>query len=219
MIHFQKASNPVIEAELAHQKTLASGTYNLNAVITQLDLDFRRKCYICENRVTSIRIEHFRPQHLGIDEKFDWFNIFNACEHCNAIKSDNYQQLLDCTSECPDQHIKFDVDPISPLGQKIKLTQLATSGIHRDTIDLLNSVYRGTNKRKKIQAEVIVDDLLDELNHFEDLVRDYLLEPNNNDLKDIEYEVSNASKFTSFKRWLIRSNNDYNAIVSPLFVN
>ena len=51
MIYFSKASNSNIEEQLAHQKTLSSGTYNLDSVIAQLDLDFRRKCYICEDRV------------------------------------------------------------------------------------------------------------------------------------------------------------------------
>jgi 5-methylcytosine-specific restriction endonuclease McrA len=219
MIYFNKVSNSTIEDELSHQKGLASGTYNLDSVITQLALDFRRKCYLCESKVTSIRIEHFRPQCLGIDEKFDWFNIFNSCEHCNAIKSDNYKALLDCTNNFPDQHIKFEVEALGPIGQQVKLTQLPESDIHIDTINLLNAVYQGTNKRKEIQAEVIVEDLLNELNQFEDLVRDYLEERDADDLEDIKYEVNNASKFTSFKRWLVKNNRDYHEEISQFFNN
>ncbi|WP_022941443.1 hypothetical protein [Psychromonas hadalis] len=219
MIHFSKASNQNVEDELAHQKTLSSGTYNLDSVIGQLDLDFRRKCYICEDKVKSIRIEHFRPQCLGINEKFDWFNIFNACEHCNAIKSDDFKQLMDCTKDFPEQHISYEIEPLNPLGKQIILTQLEGSNLHVDTINLLNSVYKGTNKRKKIQAEVIVEDILNELNYFEDLVKDYLLEPDADDLDDIKYEVNNASKFTAFKRWLIKNNTEYSGVITPLFIN
>ncbi len=219
MIYFSKASNAEIEEKLAHQKALPNGTYNLDSIIAQLDLDFRRKCYICEDRVKSIRIEHFRPQSLGVNEKFDWFNIFNACEHCNAIKSDNYQQLIDCTKDFPDRYIKFEIEPLNPLGEQVLLTQLPGSRIHTDTVKLLNAIYQGTNLRKRIQAEAIVEDLLEELNYFEDLVRGYLQELDEDDLEEIKYEVNNASKFTAFKRWLIKNNIEYNTAIAPLFLN
>lgn len=227
MIHFPKTAHPEIEAELTHQKALKSGTYNLDSVIEQLDLDFRRKCYICEDKVKSIRIEHFRPQCIGLTQKFDWLNIFNACDHCNAIKSDHFRQLIDCTNDYPDHHIIFEVEPLNPIGEQVVLTQLPTSNIHNDTIDLLNAVYRGTevlahletNKRKQIESESIVEDLLEELNDFEDLVQDYLTEYDNDDLEDIKFEVNNSSKFTAFKRWLVRNNPNYNAQISQYFVN
>ncbi|PMH19199.1 hypothetical protein [Vibrio splendidus] len=218
MIHFSKTQAKDIEEQLAHQKKLSSGTYNLDTVINQLDLDFRRKCYICEDKVKSIRIEHFRPQCLGIDEKFNWYNIFNACEHCNAIKSDYFRNLIDCTKEYPDQHIRFEVVPLNPIGQQVVLTKTSISTIHNDTIDLLNAVYRGTedlahletNKRKQIESESIVEDLLEELNDLDDLIKDYLAERDPDDLLEITDEVNNSSKFTAFKRWFVKNNSDYN---------
>lgn len=98
------------------------------------------------------------------------------------------------------------------------LSQLLTSPINQDTIALLRAVYAGTNNRKRIESEVIVEDLLEELNDFEDLIQDYLAEQDEDDLEEIKFEINNASKFTAFKRWLVRSNNDYAVQFSQYFI-
>lgn len=223
MIYFEKPTNEIVESKLAHQKTLASGSYNFDELIVQLDLDFSRKCYICEGKVKAIRIEHFRPQFLGINEKFDWFNIYNACEHCNAIKSDDYLNLMDCTREYPDQHIRFEVTPLNPIGKQVTLSLVAGStqpqAVLDDTLSLLNSIYSGSNKRKQIESEVIVEELLEELNDFGDLLDDYLAEPDDEDLEDIKTEVNNSSKFTAFKRWKVKNDTTYNQQFSQYFIN
>lgn len=215
MIHFPKKSNPEIEAWLLHQKGLKSGKYDSDEIVQQLSNDFKRKCYICEDAVKSIRIEHFRPKVLGKDEEFDWFNLFNSCEHCNAIKSDDYRNLIDCTKEYPDQKIKFEVEPLNDIGEQVVLTQLID--MHEDTINLLNAVYRGTNKRKQLEAQNIVRDLIEEINDFQDLIDDYLDSPEQYEIDDIRYEVNNESKFTAFKRWVVLNNPDYMTEFHHLF--
>ncbi|MBY8032518.1 hypothetical protein KW481_03075 [Vibrio fluvialis] len=216
MIHFRKLPNAEIEAWLLRQKGLAAGKYDSDDILEQLATDFKNKCYICEDKVKSIRIEHFRPKVLGDDEKFDWFNLFNSCDHCNAIKSDDYQQLIDCTKTYPDRKIRFEIEPLNNRGEQVVLTKLDDE-LHEDTINLLNAVYRGTNKRKQIEAQNIVSDLIEEINDFQDLIADYFESPEDHEIEDIHFQLNNESKFTAFKRWIVLNNSDYMAAFQDLF--
>ncbi|MBY8287947.1 hypothetical protein KW528_17940 [Vibrio fluvialis] len=222
MIHFTKAPNAEIEAWLLHQKGLANGKYDSDEILEQLKDDFKGKCYICEDSVKSMRIEHFRPQSLGDDEKFDWFNLFNACEHCNAIKSDDYQNLIDCTKDYPDKKIKFEVEPLNTIGEQVVITIVEEEQVHDDTINLLSAVYCGTDKykqtkRKQLEAQNIVRDLMEEINDFEDLISNYIKSPEQHEIDDIRYEVNNESKFTAFKRWVVLNNPEYKEMFHNLF--
>lgn len=225
MIHFPKLPNPEIEAWLKHQKSLTSGSYDSEDILEQLHNDFHGKCYICEFTATSIRIEHFRPQSLGEDEKFDWFNLLYACEHCNAIKSDDYLNFIDCTKEYPDSEIIFDVDPFAIDQDKVIISRVAGSTVHDDTLNLLRAVYSTdgdyprVTKRKRLEASNIVRELLNELINFKDLAEAYLEHQDNDDLDDLRFELNNKSKFTAFKRWMVRNNQNYNQQLSTLFVN
>lgn len=225
MIHFPKNQNEEIEEWLAHQKTLASGSYDSDSILEQLHNDFHGKCYICEYTATSIRIEHFRPQSLGNNQKFDWYNLFYACEHCNAIKSDDYLNLIDCTNNFPDREVSFDINPLVSNQDKVIINRVPGSAVHDDTLNLLRAIYStdGTypkvTKRKKLEASNIVSELLKEINDFKELVTDYLETQDADDLNDLRYELNNKSKFTAFKRWVVRNNADYNQQLSQLFVN
>ncbi|MEZ8729080.1 HNH endonuclease [Vibrio splendidus] len=222
MIHFPKTQNPTVIAELARQKKLAAGKYDFDAIWTQLSADFHNKCYICGDTCSSPRIEHFRPHNGGSDQdrKFDWQNLMLACEHCNAIKSNEYEQLIDCIQEQPDQHIRFSIQPVAQVGQhSIVIEQLPTSTIHVDTKNLLEEVYSGTTKCKQIGASVIVNNLLAELNDFDDLIQEYQEGSDTELLEDIGWELNKESKFTAFKRWVIRDSDEYRPIFENLIQN
>jgi uncharacterized protein (TIGR02646 family) len=222
MIKFPKTQNQVVIDELARQKQLASGKYDFDGIWTQLSTDFHNKCYICGDKCSSPRIEHFRPHNGGadVDRKFDWNNLMLACEHCNAIKSNDYENLIDCTSEQPDQHIRFAIGTEPEVGQhSIQIQRLSTSRIHNDTIKLLEDVYSGTTKCKQIGASVIVSNLLAELNEFDDLVQDYQGDQNADTLEDIGWELNRESKFTAFKRWAIRDSEVYRPLFEGLIID
>ena len=81
-------------------------SYNIESVNQALKEIFHGKCYICENKaVTSYQIEHLVPHRGDKTLKYDWKNLFWSCAHCNNIKSDKYEPILDCTKEpvekCP----------------------------------------------------------------------------------------------------------------------
>ena len=96
------------EEVLLHEKTLINGTYNKKEVVEALKLVFHKKCYLCENKnVTSYQIDHLRPHRQDKDKKFDWENLFLSCAHCNSIKSDAFEHILDCSIEDIDSMISF----------------------------------------------------------------------------------------------------------------
>ena len=216
MIYFPKTQNQTIINELARQKGLASGKYDLEDIWTQLSVDFHNKCYICGDRCSSPRIEHFRPHNGGSnkDRKFDWQNLMLACEHCNAIKSNDYEDLIDCTQEFPDQQIRFAIGSAPEVGQhSIQIEQLPNSTIHEDTVNLLKEIYSGSTKCKQIGASVIVSNLLVELNDFDDLIKEYQTDNDEDILQDISWELNSESKFTAFKRWVVKDSIE----LRPLF--
>lgn len=83
------------------QKSRKSGkTYNTKSVNAALVETFHGKCYICENKkATAYQIEHLIPHRDNRKLKYDWENLFWSCAHCNNIKSDKYEPILDCTKE------------------------------------------------------------------------------------------------------------------------
>ena len=73
-------------------------SYNIESVNQALKEIFHGKCYICENKaVTSYQIEHLVPHRGDKTLKYDWKNLFWSCAHCNNIKSDKYESIIDCT--------------------------------------------------------------------------------------------------------------------------
>lgn len=222
MIYFPKTQNQVIITELARQKGLASGKYDFDGIWTQLSVDFHNKCYICGDTCSSPRIEHFRPHNGGAnrDRMFDWQNLMLSCEHCNAIKSNDFEELIDCTLEYPDDHIRFVVASAPEVGQHlIQIEKLPTSNIHEDSVNLIKEVYSGTTKCKQIGASVIVNNLLAELIDFDDLIQEYLRNNDVDVLQDISWELNNESKFTAFKRWVVKDSNELRPLFEEFIVN
>ena len=44
---------------------------------------------------TSNQIEHLQSHRGNMDLKYDWNNLFWACAHCNNIKLDTFEPILD----------------------------------------------------------------------------------------------------------------------------
>ena len=96
MINFTK-SQPAPTC-LAVEKA-KNGDYKCGDVLTRLNDDFHRKCYICEDKdLTSINVEHLIPHRGNVDLKFDWDNLCLACYHCNNIKLAVHDDILNCVS-------------------------------------------------------------------------------------------------------------------------
>ena len=223
MIFFEK-SQPA-PTSLATEKQKASGSYNQPDVLERLIADFANKCYLCEqDNLTSMNIEHLRPHRGDPNLKFDWNNLFLACPHCNNIKSDGYDDILNYTVESDqvESRIKLKMDPF-PISE-VEVTVKRTDARTLQTAELLKAVFNGTTLMKTREAENLNKRLEDEIHQFQQLLRGYVNAKKHNDpeaLQDfnrkIRYSLQKTSPFTSFKRWIIRENDKRNAEFGHLF--
>ena len=80
------------------------------------------------------------------------------------------------------------------------------------TQKLLEEVYYGSTPQKKLEARIIRRLLRKELSEFKEYVREYE-EAEEEDKEDLacllKQQLSDASPFAAFKRWLIRDNKEF----------
>lgn len=193
-------------------------SYNMESVNQALRETFYGKCYICENKkATSYQIEHLIP-HCGDEKlKYDWKNLFLSCAHCNNIKSDKYNPILDCTKEPVEKLIAFRKKGYFGSDEKVEFVACAEKDEKiRNTIALLEDAYYGTTPQKKMEARIIRRELRKELSEFKEYVREYQEAEDDEEKEDIELllkrELKDSSAFTAFKRWLIWDNRMYSEL-------
>lgn len=193
-------------------------SYNTEGVNQALREIFYGKCYICENKkATSYQIEHLIP-HRGDEKlKYDWQNLFLSCAHCNNIKSDKYEPVLDCTKESVEKLIAFRKKGYFGSEERLEFTACVEADEKiKNTIALLEDAYYGTTPQKKMEAKIIRKELREELSKFKEYVREYQEAEDEEEKEDIENllkrELKDSSAFTAFKRWLIWDNNMYSEI-------
>lgn len=113
MVYFKK-TKPAPNS-LKTEKLKRNGKYNKDDVVKQLVEDFCGKCYICEDKSSSLNVEHFIPHKGNNNLKFDWNNLFLSCSHCNNVKLDKFDNILNCTikDHCVDTAIAYKFKPHS----------------------------------------------------------------------------------------------------------
>ncbi len=210
MVFFEK-SQPA-PACLAIEKSKKSDKYNCGDVLDRLKEDFKNKCYICEYKEpTSINIEHFKPHKGDRNLMFDWGNLFLACAHCNNIKSDKYENILNCTDISHKIEAKFKYSLALFPFEDVVIEALDNAPETISTKNLLLAVYNGTTQMKMLEADNLKNKLFDELVIFSGLLRDYFKDVYDNDAKQyffrgIKAHLSRKSSFTAFKRSIILNN-------------
>lgn len=198
---------------LEKEKVKLHGSYDKPEILDALKIVFNKKCYICENkRITSYNIEHLRPhKKKNIDLKFSWENLFLACAHCNNIKLDKYEKILDCTKVDVDELISFRKRGNFSWDEDIEIIALQHSREIEETADLLQKVYSGTTEMKKLEWSNIRKELRNEIVKFIDAVNDFK-ESDGEDKEDaknlIKRHLKSNSPFAAFKRWIVRDNNE-----------
>ena len=203
----EKAKLAVEALKVAKEKGSSYNTEEVNNALAEL---FYNKCYICENKdITSCQIEHLIPHRGNIELKYDWNNLFWSCSHCNNIKSDKYEPILDCTKEDVDAFIAFRKMGYFGTEERLEFVPLFENEAVHNTIQLLYDAYYGTTPQKKLEAKVIRKHLRDELHTFKDCVREYQ-EAEGEDKIDLLFLIKAKMKvnapFAAFKRWLIKDN-------------
>ncbi len=217
MIYLPK-SQPAPES-LAKEKLKSTGDCGKEDVMNRLCEDFKDKCYICEQKnFVSINIEHFIPhKDNNIDLKYDWNNLFLACYHCNNSKGE-FDNILDCTkTRDVETNIKYEFVNSGFPKEKTVITSLDLDSIeNKNTVKLLNLIYSGKTDRKKLGAQQLRNEISKETGKLSNLLRLYFSSDGN--ISEVEKEklkmqimlkLSRCSKFTAFKRWIIRDNPIY----------
>ncbi|MCM1190084.1 MAG: HNH endonuclease [bacterium] len=173
---------------------------------------FYGKCYICENKEgISYQIEHLIPHRGNADLKYDWNNLFLAYAHCNNIKSDRFDPILDCTKENVEKLIAFRKVGYFGTEEKLVFDMLDSGTETQNTVKLLREVYYGSTPQKMMEAKMPRRSLRKELSAFKEYVREYeeAEEEEKEDLKCLlQRELRDSSPFVAFKRWLIRDNKE-----------
>jgi hypothetical protein len=172
MVHFEK-SQPAPDC-LAIEKGKKSGDYKCGNVLERLKVDFKNKCYICEQKAPiAINVEHF-VSHKGDENlKFDWNNLFWSCSHCNNSKLGSYDNLLNCTvsSDNVETAIHYSLKPFPFELPSFKVLNNNAKTVQ--TKELLEAVYVGKTKLKLIESANLRDLLLTEIQDFQKWLTDY----------------------------------------------
>jgi len=186
--------------------------YNTQDVVEKLKEDFHNKCYICEEKEpTNINVEHFVAHQGNTTLRLDWNNLFLSCAHCNNIKSNNYQNLLNCTKSTDnvDTAIKYCCNPFPK--EKAEFSICIASSKANETKELLEKTFNGDHTpQKTLESANLRSQLVKEIRKFQGCLFDWD-ECHSDDkeyyLRKIKLHLSNQSAFTAFKRWIIRDND------------
>lgn len=91
-----------------------------------------------------------------------------------------------------------------------KKAEFAVSGnstaSHDETIKLLERVFNGTNKLRKIKEERFFEYFVSVMNRFQALAGLYLEAPTSQNEKAVRDELGIDKEFLGFKYWVIKSN-------------
>ena len=179
-----------------------------DVVFKTLVEDCHNKCYICEDKPTTINVEHIVPHRGDPELKFDWNNLFIACSHCNSIKHTKYDEILDPTKCDPEEHIALSVDIIDKLIDKVQVEPLTTDSSTLQTAELLRLVYNGgLTDIKEIECSNLRNEhLMPNIRLFYQFIRNYHEEPELGYKNTICKEIERSSAFAAFKRKIIRDD-------------
>lgn len=221
MVYFEKSQPSPNCLEI--EKNKANGDYKCGDVLDRIKNDFKNKCYICGySEPATINVEHFRPHRNDKELRFRWENLFWSCGHCNNTKSDNYDDIIDCTDprENVESRIKITMKPYPKEVVKIEALDGNLSTI--STVELLQAVFNGTTKLKTIEASNLRNKVLQDIKEFQKYLLDYYNdgfdeEEKNYFLTHIKRHLKKSSNFTSFKRWIIRENEVMRADLEQYF--
>ncbi len=121
--------------------------YNTDEVYDALELLFKNKCFLCEQKRNSARnfdIDHFIPHKKDDKLKFDWNNLFLCCRDCNQYKGTLENILNPCDpNEDVEKLIEYYIVPVDDIPHfypsdpsNIKIV---------NTCNLLEKIHNGDN--------------------------------------------------------------------------
>ena len=167
------------------------------------------KCYICENdNATTLNVEHRIPHRGDENIKYDWQNLFLSCGHCNNIKWDRYDNIIDPTQCDPEDCIALSLTT-TELIENVLIEALINDDRVLQTVDLLGLVYNGgTTALKDLESAHLRNMLSFSLVRFLQYIEGYRKEPELGYDAVIKKEISRSSAFAAFKRGIVRNDTE-----------
>jgi hypothetical protein len=161
-----------------------------------------------------ISVEHIVPHCRDSTLKYDWSNLFLACGHCNGIKHDKYDEILNPTKCDPEEHIALSVEFTNDLIDIVHVESLITDTGTEQTTEMLQIVYNGgSTDMKDIESTNLRNEhLMPNIRLFYQYILNYRLEPSLGYDKKISEEISRSSAFSAFKRKIVREDPELSLI-------
>lgn len=183
---------------------LTTQAYDGEDIKRQLLQDQHDKCYICERiRDTDFEIEHHQSDKHYPERKQDWFNLFMSCRYCNNKKLHFFDNTLNPLTVNIEEEVGQGIDYVN---KKAIFTSLQPSPSHIETIQLLERIFNGTHKLRKIKEEKFFEYFISVMNRFQDLVNKFLEESTPSNEKAIRDELAINKEFLGFKYQIIKNN-------------
>jgi hypothetical protein len=190
--------------------------YSEKIVSDSLKMDFKKKCYLCEEVTRHYEVDHFYPQKYYPHLINNYLNLFYCCQKCNKIKPkniniDSTNEILDCCDIDIEKYIKLRLN----LRECIIEIEQVESNLELDakiknTIELLHRIYNGKNSKSN-SCEDLKDDIIEEINSFRKKLNRYRsTKLKRAIIEEIREDLDGGSAYSSFKRWIIRDNPTLN---------
>lgn len=178
--------------------------YDGEDVKRQLLIDHFEKCYICERHLcTDFEIEHHKSKKHHPHLIQDWNNLYLCCKYCNGKKLENFDNTLHPATVNIEENIMQSIDFKN---NKALFSAIYSNPEHQETIELLDRIFNGTGKIRKIKEERFFEYIIGCVNYFLQLVINY---QNNSTLENadlIRNELQINKECLGFKYWIIKSN-------------
>ena len=181
---FKKLTSP--ESLTAQKK------YDSEEVKQQLIADHQGKCYLCERTVTTdFQVEHLHSQEHFPEEKYVWHNLFD--------------DILNPAQEPIESLITQELDYLNKKAVFKQVNTPASTEVQQ-TLSLLERIFNGTHKMRKIKEERFFEDFLSKMNAFQKAINNFLMVDNDQTRLVLQEELTINREFLGFKYWIIQSN-------------
>ena len=156
--------------------------------------------------VADPEIEHLLPHKNGAypERRFDWYNLFWSCRHCNSVKNQKKYEsgILDCCKEDPEEYLILSLEEdtvtvhiFASCNQKVFLT-----------VELIYEVFNLKNTGIRLAAcEARIENLQIEMGKLYSALDEYRKNPDSTSANQkMRILLRRESAFAGFKRSYVR---------------